>query len=303
MNNKTFLVGFLTGLMIIVLFGCSTTKKIFGKAAVAENAAKAKIVSVEKQEAKTATKKLDRIGEYSYGISQVTNVPIPVIELNERISSLANQPTEEAKKEMKKLVTDLMATNNALLLKKDKQIAELVRLENNLQSEKEDLLNNYMNLSATTAMQKDSLQSTLSDMNSWGGFGAIWYGIKRLIVRFAWGIGIFSIAFLVLRVLSMSNPIAASIFSIFNMMGSWLVNIIKVLVPKAVDLAGHVTTTLFNAYKSSLTKLVDAIQQAKLDSVKSGQPVDIKIVLNEVAKTMNEDEKAIIDEIKKALNY
>jgi hypothetical protein len=301
--NKTFLVGLLIGLMIVGLFGCTATKKIFGKSANAENISRSQIVDIEKQEAKTAIKKLDRIGEYSYGISQVTNVPIPVTDLNERISSLANQPTEEAKKEMKKLVAELMSTNDILLLKKDKQIAELVHSENNLKSEKEELISDYMNLSAITAMQKDSLQSTLGQMDSWGGMGAIWYGIKRLIVRFAWGIGIFSVIFLILRILSMSNPIAASVFSIFNMMGSWLVNIIKVLVPKAVDIAGHVTTGLFNAYKSSLTKLVDAIQLAKLDAVKTGKPVDIKIVLDEVSKTMNSDEKDIINEIKKALNY
>ncbi len=75
------------------------------------------------------------------------------------------------------------------------------------------------------------------------------------------------------------------------------------IVPKAVDIAGHVTTDAFNAYKSTLTKIVDAIQSAKTTAIAAGKEPNLEDVLDQVAKSMNEDEKAIVTEIKKALHW
>ena len=86
-------------------------------------------------------------------------------------------------------------------------------------------------------------------------------------------------------------------------MVSWVVNIIKLIVPKAVEMAGHVTTDAFNVYKSTMWKLVDGIQTIKDRAVAKGQAPNLNDVLDEVAKSMNADEKQIVEEIKKSLNW
>lgn len=300
--NK-FYLGFLTAFVILSIMGCSTVKGIFGKSASKETVARAEITVVDKEVAKVNVQKLDRIGEYSYGIKLVTNTPPAVTDLNERIGSLANQPTLEAMKEMETLVSQLMTNNHKLLLKKDKEIVDLQEDAIKLGLEKETAINKYIELASATAMKTDTLQSSLNQMNSWGGLGAIWYGLKRLIVRMAWGIGIFSVIFVILRVASMSNPMAASVFSIFSKIGSWFIGMIEFIVPKAAEMAGHTATAIFNAYKSTLIKVVDAIQMAKERAKAAGKEPNINDVLDEVSKSMNADEKAIIGELKKALNW
>jgi hypothetical protein len=103
----------------------------------------------------------------------------------------------------------------------------------------------------------------------------------------------------------MSNPLAGAIFSIFTLIGSWAVNVIKFLIPKAVTSAGYVTETAFSSYKSTLTKIVDAIQTAKLKAGASGTRVkpDLAAALDQIAQSMNDDEKQIVMEIKKALYW
>lgn len=300
--NK-FYLSLLAAFIIPTITGCSTVKGIFGKSASKETVARAEITVVDKEVAKVNVQKLDRIGEYSYGIKLVTNTPPAVIDLNERIGSLANQPTLEAMKEMEKLVSQLMTNNHKLLLKKDKEIEDLQEDTIKLNLEKETAINKYIELASATAMKTDTLQSSLNQMNSWGGLGAIWYGLKRLIVRMAWGIGIFSIIFVILRVASMSNPMAASVFSIFSKIGNWFIGMIEFIVPKAAEMAGHTATAVFNAYKSTLTKVVDAIQMAKERATAAGKEPNINDVLDEVAKSMDTEEKAIVDELKKALNW
>lgn len=300
--NK-FYLGLSTAFIIISIMGCSTVKGIFGKSSSKETVARAEILSVDIEVSKINVQKLDRIGEYSYGIKLITNAPPIVTDLNERISSLANQPTLEAMKEMETLVSQLMTNNHKLLLKKDKEIEDLQEDAIKLALEKETAINRYIELASVTAMKTDTLQSSLNQMNSWGGLGAIWYGLKRLVVRMAWGLGIFSVLFIVLRVASMSNPMAASVFSIFSKIGSWFIGMIEFIVPKAAEMAGHTATAVFNAYKSTLTKVVDAIQMAKERALAAGKEPNINDVLDEVAKSMNTDEKAIVEELKKALNW
>lgn len=291
----------LSVILASMLCGCGTVKGIFGKASVNEGKSRAKIVMVENSISKVNVERLTKIGEYSYGISLVTNTPVITKNLNERISSLANQPSQEAKKSFQLLVAQSVTNNNALLLKKDLEIRNLQQRQTKLIESKDAVIGQYMELASNTALQSDTYQSKLSQMDSWGGLGAIWYGLKRLVVRMMWGIGIFSIIFIVLRVLSVSNPMAAGIFGIFNVIGSWVVNIIQVLVPKAVSLAGNVSSSIFNAYKSTLTKVIDAIQMARNNS-KDGT-VDMKSILNDVSKSMNDDEKTIVNELKRGLNW
>lgn len=300
--NK-FYLGFLTAFVILSIMGCSTVKGIFGKSASKETVARAEITVVDKEVAKVNVQKLDRIGEYSYGIKLVTNAPPAVTDLNERIGSLANQPTLEAMKEMETLVSQLMTNNHKLLLKKDKEIVDLQEDAIKLGLEKETAINKYIELASATAMKTDTLTAALKEYQGWFGLKAVFKGLWQFVKSMAWGLGIFSIIFIILRVASMSNPMAASVFSIFSKIGSWFIGMIEFIVPKAAEMAGHTATAVFNAYKSTLTKVVDAIQMAKERATAAGKEPNINDVLDEVSKSMNTDEKAIVDELKKALNW
>ena len=300
--NK-FYLGFFTAFIILSMLGCASVKGIFGKSASKESHARAVVTQVDNATSKLNVQKLDRIGEYSYGIKLVTNTPPAVTDLNERIGSLANQPTLEAMKEMEKLVSQLMTNNHKLLLKKDKEIEDLQEDAIKLGIERETAINKYIELASETAMKTDTLTAALKEYQGWFGLKAVFKGLWQFIKSAAWGIGIFSVLFVVLRIASMSNPMAASIFSIFSRMGSWIINIVEYIVPKAVEKAGHIASDIFNVYKSTLTKVVDSIQMAKERAAASGKPADIGAVLDELAKSMNPEEKAIVDELKKALNW
>jgi len=160
-----------------------------------------------------------------------------------------------------------------------------------------------MAVAQEAAAAADAYKVELDKMNKWFGLGAIWYGLKRLIISSMWILGIGGVLFIILRLVSYSNPVAASIFSIFSTIGSWFVRGIEFLLPKAVALAGNTANKVFNVYKSTLWKIVDGIQTIKDRANASGKEPSINEMLDEVAKSMNSDEKAIVDEIKKALNW
>ena len=107
-------------------------------------------------------------------------------------------------------------------------------------------------------------------MDSWGGLGAVWYGLHKFIVRMAWVLGIGGVLFFILRILASSNPIAGAIFGIFDQIGSWMVNTISVIFPKALSIAGNVTTEVYNGTKSALTSIVDSVETVKLQQNASG---------------------------------
>jgi len=204
-----------------------------------------------------------------------------------------------------------------------------------IQVEKDLAVSNYVKIADKTAATADQYKSTLGEMDSWGGLGAIWYGLKRLFVRFIWIFGILLVLYLILRFASLSNPIAASIFSIFSRIGSWFVNIIEMLVPRAASKAGFIAQKTYNTTKETLTKVVDAIEQEEIkhkiqtdtiakvvDVVK--QPVKpllsipttetiitsvvppvstVQPIKEELSKVMDTEHKAVITNIKKQLLY
>lgn len=276
-----------------------------------------KIVNLDSQISSNAFQKLDNIAGLAYGVNyslnKVNDPPREMtvaLDLNQRIMSLSGSPSIEAMKDMQltidKLTSDLEKERNVgkkMLNEKDKEISANQNQTKTLMAEKDTLIAHYMKDAKEAAANADAYKVELDKMDEWFGLGAVWYGVKKFVTSSLWVIGIGSLLFFILRIASMSNPIAASIFSIFNMIGSWIINVIKVIVPKAVDIAGHVTTDAFNAYKSTLTKIVDAIQSAKTTAIAAGKEPNLEDVLDQVAKSMNEDEKAIVTEIKKALHW
>jgi len=313
---KKVILPLILGLSLVVLTSCAIfTNK--GNSALLEEKSRARIVNVEGQISANTSDKLESIATLAYGtdyaLSKVNDPPREVVvarDMNQRVTSIAGSPTLEKMKEMQDTINKLVSMlaterdeGKVKLEAKDQEIALLQTETKNLTIAKENEIRKYMLSAQAAAASADAYKSALQEYQGWFGLKAVGKGLWQFAKSSMWLLAIGGILFLILRTVAMSNPIAASIFSIFNMMGSWVVNIIKVIVPKAVDMAGHVTVDAFNTYKSTLRKIVDGIQIVKDRATAAGKQPDLNLVLDEVAKTMNSDEKAIIEEIKKALNW
>lgn len=301
---------------LAVLTSCAVfTNK--GKAARAEEKSRARVVNVENQQIANNANKLDAIAGLAYGtdyaLSKVNEPPREVTvarDINQRVISLSGSPTVEKMKEMQETIdklTSMLAIERDQGKKKlDERDAEITALQAEgkaLALAKESEIRKYMLTAQEMAANADAYKAALGEYQGWFGLKAVFKGLWQFVKTSMWFLLGGSILFIILRNASFSNPIAASIFSIFTTMASWVINIIQTLVPKAVEAAGHTANNVFNVYKSTLWKIVDGIQVVKDRATANGQKPDLNAVLDEVAKTMNADEKAIVDEIKKALNW
>ena len=294
----------------LILSGCSifTTK---GRESKAVSAGKSKVENVDNKINANTNSKLDLISEYAYGVSYVLNkIDEPsrevtvALDINQRIVSLSGNPTLDKMKEMQKTIDNLtseLSTERTVgkqkLDDKDKDIVSIQQEGKELAIAKDIEIKKYMTIAEEAAAAADSYKVKLDDLTSGWGFNAIWFGIKKMVTRLSWVIGIGSILFIVLRISSAANPIAGAIFSIFEQMVSWVVKTIQFIFPKAVNMAGFVTQSVYDTTKSALAKTINAIELAKL---KGNNVDDIK---TEVAKSMDTEHKDIIKEIKSDLNY
>lgn len=301
--------------------GVGTTST--GKFTKKETASRTAISSVNSNIFSNLEKKLDTIATLSHGtgyaieetIKKDTNAPPEIHvanQLNERVQSVSGPANIEEINRIRQIVTFLASTNDAdiargtlELQKLDKEIQTIQQQYNELQKQKETEIARYMAIAQAAAAKSDSMASDLSQMNKWFGIGAIWYGIKRLFTSIFWGAIIFGVIFLVLRVLSTTNPIAASIFAVFDVIFSWMVSFFKSISPKAFQLSGFVKKEDLEKYKRVLYKLVDNIQIIKELQKKTNNEKKFTIdeLMNELAKSMDTGEKLLINDIKVKLGY
>lgn len=313
---KKVLISFITiSIISILITGCASMGN--GKNAALEAKNRITIENLNTQISSNAVQKLDTIAGLSYGVNyslgKVVGPPREVtvaMDLNQRVVSLSGSPSIDVMKDMKKTIDKLTSIlekerteGKKLLDDKDEYIIGIQSETKTLLSIKDIAIERYMQDAHDAAANADAYKLELQDYEGWFGLKAVYKGLLQFIKSAAWILGIGSVLFLILRLASLSNPIAASIFSIFNMMGSWIINFFAVLFPKAIQLAGNVSSSMFDAYKSTLIKLVDAIQLAKSNATAAGKQPDIDTVLDEVAKSMNYDEKKIVEELKWALHW
>jgi len=300
---------------IILLNSCA----LFGggSATKKEEINRAKIVSVENKIADNASAKVDTIAGLAYGteyaLSKVTNPPIAVSvarDMNQKVVSIAGSPTVDKMKEMQEIIDKLTSTlakereqGKLLIGIKDANIAELQHEAKILNDARDIEIRNYMADAKQAAAISDGYKTTVEQMDSWGGIGAIWYGIKKLVIRMAWFLGIGSILFLILRIASVSNPIAGAVFGIFEQVVAWGINAVKVVFPKALSFAGHVSSDVYDAGQSILKKIIDNIQNLKAMEDKLGHDITLKELLAELNTSMDPIEKEEIAKIKKELGY
>jgi hypothetical protein len=318
--NKKVLSIIATVLLVTIITGCATTNKIFGKNAVAEVNSKNKVENVQKSLNQNAAIKMDQVAILAsgtdYALNKVTNQEPSVVvakDINTRVISLSGKPNLNAEKEMWKTVDQLLSEISAekakgvkSMTQRDAEITSLQEETKVLITAKDAEIGKYMKLASNTAMKADALKATLDEMDSWLGLGAVFYGVKKFILSSMWILGIGSILFLILRFASMSNPIAASIFSIFNRMGSWVVNTLAVIFPKALEMAGHTATSMFDAYKKTMVKMIDTIQTLKDRQRASADPtkkITVDELMDEMAKSMGDKDKELVTKIKQEIGY
>ena len=132
------------------------------------------------------------------------------------------------------------------------------------------------------------------------GLNAVFWGIKKFFFSMITFILIGGVLFIILRLLSVMNPVAAAIFSVFSMVGSVLITILKSLTPNAISMAGLAPSSALTKYKTVLTKVVDVIQSMKERNSYVGDTqtkMDLTEVLSKLSHEMNDDDKSLIDEI------
>lgn len=332
MNNR-FLYGFVAALAIVSIVGCSSVLSnndgVFGKSSKGFAKVEANILHVENAQAQANEEALAHIGAYAKGgvehaLNKIpeTNVTREVVvakQMNERVEALAGKPDFKEVEAIKAIVDQLTseiatvrADGDKSLAAKDKEITKLENKIKDLNIQREEGIANAMAQANANARKTDQLTATLGQMDSWFGLGAVFYGAKKFIVSMAWILGIGSIIFLLLRAFAATNPIVASIFAVFERMFSWVINTVKVIAPRSTAVAGFTETRTFNDYKSTLHKIIDAIEtvkdrQAAVVKVNNGStpPVSAQSVvadiLTEASKSMNEGDKQRIADAKKEM--
>ena len=128
----------------------------------------------------------------------------------------------------------------------------------------------------------------------------MFWGLKKFFISALTTIVVFVVIFVILRLLATVNPAAAAAFSIFNMLGSIFVSIIKSLTPKAFELSNLVSKDKLEEFKSPLVKIVDIIQELKEKQKEFPDRVyPVSEALKRFDKEMDSKEKDLIDDILK----
>jgi len=240
----------------------------------------------------------------------VTNAPVQVdtaLKLNERVISIVGSPHIDETKRIKATV-DLL--NSALVEERKKGedlLAQRDDIINKLQKEKSELNQKYddqlwqlTDKAKEVAKEADQNKAVLDSMSGMFGLNAVFWGLKKFIVSALTAIIIFVVVFVLLRLLATVHPAAGAAFSIFNMLGSTVISLVKTLTPKAFEMCNFATKEKVEEFKSPLVKIVDVIQELKEKQKESPDRVyPLNELLKRFDKEMDSDEKTLIDDILK----
>lgn len=263
------------------------------------------------------TNKLSLISDFSYGIHyalkdvESNEVTSTVNSFNNRILSLSGYPSVDKIRDMEELVDNLISKSDAAIATANKQLKnkddEIMQLNSKIQSLQSDLVASQQQLKMTilnTAKQADSNQALVDTVNKWFGLGGVIYGLKKFTSTFCIvGICLLFI-YLILRILSSLNPIANSIFNVFETIISYVIKFVKFIAPNSTSISGYSETSEVNKYKNTLEKIVDTIEtlQANLDEDKKGK-ITLTEIMNGFSINMDSNDKNVINNIKSELKW
>ena len=245
-----------------------------------------------------------------YSLQQVTNAPIQVEtakNLNERVISIVGSPHLDEIKRIKATI-DLLNSSLAeerkkgeeLLGQRDTVIDKLQKEKSELKDKYDDQLWQMTDKAKEVAKESDEKQATIDSMSGMFGLNAVFWGLKKFFFSCLTAIIIFVVVFALLRILASVHPAAGAAFSIFNMIGSGILSLVKGLTPKAFEMANFASKDKVDEYKSPLTKIVDVIQELKEKQKESPDKIyPLSDVLKRFDKEMDSTEKDLIDDILK----
>lgn len=250
----------------------------------------------------------------NYSLNQITNPTVEVktaITLNDRIMSILGSPKMDETKKIKEIVDllnsrveDEKKKGESLLESKDKEITKLQKEKEKLQQEYDEQIFELTEQARVAAENADAKQQTLNAMGGWFGLNAVWWGLKKFFFTSLTFIIVFVILFIILRVLSTVNPIAAAAFAFFDMIGSLVVSTFKALTPKAFEMSKLVSAEKFDEYRSPLVKIIDIIQEFKVEQEKEpSKVITIQFILDKFDREMDRTEKELIKSILRKLNW
>jgi hypothetical protein len=307
--------------MGLLLSGCFSTIKPAkqiddNQKAIAKEEKKvdATVVEIEKNDKGKKIQTSTLAQGIQYSLNQVTNPPIQVDtakSLNERVVSIVGSPHID---EINRIRATVDLLNSAVEEERKKGLELLAKrdeLINKLQKEKVDLSEQYddqlwqlTDKAKEVAKEADQNKAVLDTMSGMFGLNAVFWGLKKFFFSALTAIVVFLIIFVVLRVLAMVNPAAAAIFSVFDMMGSLIVSIVRSLTPKAFDMSGFVSKQKFEQYKAPLVKIIDIIQDAKTKQKENPDKIfNVQNILDELDRDMDKPEKDLVDNILKELKW
>ena len=249
-----------------------------------------------------------------HSLNQVTNPPIQVDTakaLNERVVSIVGSPHIDEIKRIKATVDLLNSAveeerkkGQELLAKRDELINKLQKEKAELNEKYDDQLWELTDKAKQVAKEADQNKAVLDSMSGMFGLNAVMWGLKKFIVSTLTTILIFVVIFIVLRLLATVHPAAAAAFSIFNMLGSAIISILKALTPKAFEMANFAPKDTVDEYKAPLVKIIDVIQAFKEKQKDNPNKVFVlNDVLDELDRDMDKPEKDLIDDILKQLKW
>lgn len=310
---KKLLVLFMT----LLLSGCFSVVKPSkqiddNQKAIAKEEKKvdATVVEIEKNDKSKKVQTSALAQGIQYSLNQVTNPPIQVDtakSLNERVVSIVGSPHIDEINRIKATVDLLNSAveeerkkGQELLAKRDEIINKLQKEKVELNEKYDDELWQLTDKAKEIAKEADQNKAVLDTMSGMFGLNAVFWGLKKFFFSALTAIVIFLIVFIVLRVLAMVNPAAAAIFSVFDMVGSLIVSIVRSLTPKAFDMSGFVSKQKFEEYKAPLVKIIDIIQDAKIKQKENpDKTFNVQNILDKLDRDMDKPEKDLVDEILK----
>ena len=286
-----------------------------------QKAMQGKVDAVEVAKDKIANnseKKISEIATMAHGVdyslskvpaTNATHEVTTAKEINQRVISIAGSPKVDELARIK-LMVDLLNSEIAkerergtkLLQQKDVEILYVQTKSDALDAN----LNKKIGELASTAKKQaeiaDDNKVIIDNVNQYFGLGAVFYGVKRFITSCIVGILIFGVIFLVLRLLAASNPIAATVFSVFNIIGAAIIHIIKGVAPKSLNFSGFSPSVELEKYKTTLSKLIDEIEEIQT-MTKDGKSITINDLMQHFDKELDQSDKDLIKELKKMLRW
>ena len=249
-----------------------------------------------------------------HSLNQVTNPPVQVEtakSLNERVVSIVGSPHIDEIKRIKATVDLLNSALEEERKKGEELLSQRDEIINKLQKEKSDLNQKYddqlwqlTDKAKEVAKEADQNKAVLDSMSGMFGLNAVFWGLKKFFVSAMTAIIIFVVVFVLLRILATVHPAAGAAFSIFNMIGSAVISVIKALTPKAFEMSNFASKDKVDEFKSPLVKIVDVIQELKEKQKESPKKVfELAEILKRFDKEMDSSEKDLIDELLKELKW